>query len=272
MIKPSIFNAINFSPDFTRESKYFDVNLQRVRNIFSMAAGYLSFYFKPDVMPGATPTATFTIRFDDGNTGTASQSGVVVLTDGYVFFFELDLNYSVERGCYFQVTVDGYDDVIFSEKCRYIPDENLVAESIVTIIASNSDDTYGYISTYPACGFFEVSKLNENVFGNSKVEYNYSYGRKKILSSENFIKTRLTFQNLSMYQQNLLKVLCNCETLTIDGVVYYLVSDFTEKNKSDENEICDLQADFVLISDPTFFATGSTSVPSSFEPTNLFIS
>jgi hypothetical protein len=271
MIKPSIFNAINFSPDFARESKYFDAKLQRVKCIYSLAEAYLSFFFVPDTMPGTAPTASLVANFDDGNTGIFSQAGVVALTTGYVYFFKFSFDYSVERNCYFQVSVTGYDDIIFSEKCRYIPDENLVDENVVTVIASNNQDAGGYLKTYPACGFFEVSKLNENVFGNSKVEYKYSYGRTKILNSENFIKTRLTFLNLSMYQQNLLKFLCNCENLTIDGVSYYLASDFTEKNKDENNEICDLQADFVLISDPTFYATGSTSVPTSFEPTNLFI-
>jgi hypothetical protein len=272
MIKPSIYNALNFSNDFNRESKFFDAKLQRVKNIFSLADAYLSFYFKPSAMPeGAAPTATLTVDFNDG-TVTTGSSGVLTLTDGYIYFFEMAFNYSVERFGVFRLTMDGYDDIIFSEISKFIPAADLVTESIVKIIAYNNDATHGYLtSTYPACAFFEVSKLNENVFGNSKVEYKYSYGRVKILNSENYIKTRLTFNNLSMYQQNLLKFLCNCENLTIDGVGYYLASEFTEKNKNEENEICDLQADFVLISDPTFFATGAAEMPGAIDPTNLFI-
>ena len=35
--------------------------------------------------------------------------------------------------------------------------------------------------------FFKFSKLNSDIFINKKTEYEYSYGRRKILSSENNI-------------------------------------------------------------------------------------
>jgi len=119
-------------------------------------------------------------------------------------------------------------------------------------------------------GFFQVSELNNKIHGVEKVEYSYSYGRKKILSAENFIKTRFTFLNLSMYQQNLLKWLCNCETLTINGVSYQLITDFTERNKDDLNEVCDLQADFIEVSQ-SFAIAGSSEKASSIAPNNLFM-
>jgi hypothetical protein len=167
--------------------------------------------------------------------------------------------------------IDGYDDIIFSEECDFTPANDIIPTEIVKIIAYNNDDTHGYIDvTYPAVGFFEVSELNKNVFGTNKVEYAYSYGRKKILNAENFIKTRITFLNLSMYQRNLLQALCNCENLLINGVAYYLVSDFTEVNKNEENEIWDLSAEFVTVADPTFFAVGASEMPGKINQENLF--
>ena len=73
-----------------------------------------------------------------------------------------------------------------------------------------------------------------------------------------------------MYRQNLLKWLCNCQTLTIDGVGYCIVSDFTEKNKDENSEICDLQADFLEV-DGAMTLIGAASTPSPIRNNNLFI-
>jgi hypothetical protein len=218
-------------------------------------------------MPGgADPVATL----DFSNGGSIDAAETVKLTDGYVYKFYI-YGITLTGEFYMNVTVAGYADIIFSELCEFVPSTDLSERSIVQIIAYNNDDTHGYVSSgYPGCGFFEVSELNKNAFGTNKVEYNYSYGRKKILNAENFIKTRMTFLNLSMYQRNLLQTLCNCENLNIGGVAYYLVSDFTEVNKNEENEIFDLSAEFVTVADPTFFAVGSTEMPSSLKSTNFF--
>jgi hypothetical protein len=268
MIKSAIFNAINFSDDFSRESKYFDTFLQRNQSILSTATAYLSFYFEPDEMPEAEPTGT--IYFSNAK-GTVLFSRpadhVIELEDGYIYFFSLSTLTAIPD--HFYVKFSDSDEIIYSEKCRYVATADLYKENILTIIASNNDDRYGYVSTYPACGFFEFSEFNCRLFGNQKTIYNYSFGRQKILSSENFIKTRLTFVNLSMYQQNLLKTLCNCENVSINGVNYYLVSDFTELNKSEDNEICDLQAEFARV-DQSFFMDGSNSMPGNLKPKDLF--
>jgi hypothetical protein len=274
-IQPSIFNAVNFTPDFNRESKFFDVNLQRKRNIISSTANssgcYMYFYFKPAVVPGAAPAVQFVLTYSDGSSASLSADRTLTMTDGYIYFFTVARSTPKAGKCTFLLTISGYTDVCYSEECEFILATDLVTESVVEIIAYNNDETHGYISsTYKTCAFFQVHELNNKVFGNNKVEYNLSYGRKKILSSENFIKTRLTFIDLTMYQQNLLKTLCNCENLTINGVAYYLVSDFTEISKDENNEICDLRAEFIETTNPTFFAVGATQLPGNLQPSNLF--
>ena len=89
------------------------------------------------------------------------------------------------------------------------------------------------------------------------------------MSSENNIAKRITFVNLSMYQQNLLKWLCNCENLFIDGVKYELISDFTELLADENSEIKDLRADFVE-AEQSFFATGSSLAPKK-QAENFFL-
>lgn len=275
MIKSSKYNAINFSKDFNRESKFFDSSLQRVRNIIATTANgskcFLSFEFIPATMPVSIPASTLTGVFQDG-TGfiKATYDRVVELTDRYIYFFEIGIDVPKKGIWYFFTRVTGYTDILYSEECEMILSDDIASENIVEVIASNSDETHGYLTDdYQACGFFRVSELNGKIFGCDKVEYKYSYGRSKILSSENFIKTRFIFVNLSMYQQNLLKWLCNCENLTINGVAYQLVSDFTERNKNEENEICDLQAEFVEV-EQSFFEIGSAEMPTDLNIKNLF--
>jgi hypothetical protein len=272
MIKPAKHNAINFSDDFNRESIFFSPELQRSENILSYCAGYLSFSFTPSSMPESVPTATLTSHFINGLADTSYiHDYVIELTDSYIYFFRLFNEYPVGIRR-MSIYIVGYEDEpIYSELTNILSALSLAENGIVTLVAYNNDNTHGYLNeTYPACGFFQFSEFNCQVFGNEKVVFNYAYGRKKILSSENYIKTRLTFCNLSMYQQNLLKWLCNCENLTINGVAYCLVSDFIEKNKDELNEICDLQAEFIEV-DNSFFATGADSVSSIIKPSNLFM-
>ena len=269
MITAPSYNCIDFTSDFARESKFFDASLQRKKGLISQCEAYLSFEFTPDTMPEAAPQAVLTFFNDNGSEDSINHEDVIELTSSFIYFFDFS-TLIVEGEGYLRLQITGYDDVVFSERCEFINNANLAAREIVTVIASNNDDRHGYISDYPTCGFFEVHGLNGDQFGNSKVEYSYSYGRKKTLSSENFIKKRLTFIGLSMYQQNLIKWLCNCENLTIDGVSYCLVSDFTEKLKDENNEICDLQAEFVPVV-ANQFTTSSTSAPTRITPSNLFI-
>jgi hypothetical protein len=91
-----------------------------------------------------------------------------------------------------------------------------------------------------------------------------------ILSSENQIIKRLTFLDLTMYNQNILKWLCNCENLFIDGVQYNLISDFMELAKDENSEICSLRADFIE-ANQSFFAKPATQLPTDVFPNQFFI-
>ena len=270
MINTFPYNCLNFSNDFNRESKYFNPQLQRGLNLIaSPLSGYLSFEFIPSVMPESAPTAVLHIN-SSVQSNSRSHDSVVTLADRYIYFFTITgISVSDEIDAY--VTINGYTDIIQAEKFECVAIASLPARKIISLVGYNPDDTYGYFgSTHPICGLFEYSELNSRMFGNEQTEYNYSYGRKKILSSENFIKTRITFVNLTMYRQNLLKWLCKCQTLTINGVAHYLVSDFVEKNKDENNEICDLQADFVPVAQSNAI-TGATEAPGAIKPTNLFM-
>jgi len=275
MIKPSIFNAINFTDDFNRESKYYDAKRQRVKNIISSTATdcFLTFVFKPSTMPvGADPVATLTSHWKNGDTRTLDHANVVKLTDMYVYYFEMTNYYLKDGEVYFDVTVAGYDDIIYSEICDFVLSSDFVSRNIVQIIAYNNNNNRGYVDvTYPACMFIEVSDFNCNEVQENKTEYKYSFGRSEILDNEIYIKKKMTFINPSMYQRNLLKILCGLQNKTINGIEYCLVGDFVDVQRNDGSEIWDLEANFVLKADPTFYATGATQAPSSIDPTNLFI-
>lgn len=273
MIKASIFNAVNFSDDFNRESEHFDPWLQRAKNFLSSSVAgevFLSFKYTPAVMPETAPAGLLALYSDSGFFDTIASARVVELDDCLIYFFDPVSLIDSDNG-FLLFSIIGVNDVLYSEKVNFVIASELSEKGIVKIQAYNNDETQGYISEdYPAAGFFKFSKFSCYLFGNEKTEYNYSYGKKMILDSEIFIKTRLTFVGLSMYQQNLLKILCNCQNLLINGVGYCLVSDFTEKNKSEENEICDLQAEFVEI-DQEFFKAGSPAVASDLRIRNLFM-
>lgn len=277
-LKPAICNAVNFTNDFTRRSKFFNMDLQRQRCIIANTSTYLFFYFKPDIAPETPPTATMTAFYYNGSTTTIPEVESILLADEITYLYIFDINdFTLPTGAdyFFSMEVDGYAARIFSEHCSCFDTANFPDESIFQVLSINDDatqapaTTYQTVGTFPATGFFEVSEIGRDQFGNDKVEYNYSYGRKLILSSENYIKKRFTFVNLGGYQQNLLKFLCNMNTVTINGIQYCLVSDFTEKNKDELNEICDLTADFVA-SEQSFMADGATEMPTNFNPDNLF--
>jgi len=271
MIKTFVYNAVNFSTDFIRTSKYFDPNLQRKRNIIAPVTGVLSFEFIPGAMPPTAPTATLTTHLSNGTTVQLAHTNVVTLTNSYIYRFNISSIGLIAGNCDFFVTVEGYTDIIFSEKCEAYELADCSENNLKRVIAYNNDDTRGYISsTYPACGFFHVSELNRDQFGNDKVEYKMSRGRTMILDSDNYIKTNLTFIGLSMYQQNLLKWLCNCHVTSINGVTYYLLGELKEERKDTSNEICDLQGTFIAAGGElsTFAATEAAQ---TFEPTNLFM-
>jgi hypothetical protein len=181
---------------------------------------------------------------------------------------------NVNSDVYFSVSStddEGTITSIYSELYTIKSNDYLAENSIHKVTAYNNDNRHGYLNLQTkAFGYFTIEGYWSDIFVNNKVEYAYSYGRKMILSSENQIIKRLTFLDLTMYNQNLLKWLCNCENLFIDGKQYNLISDFTELGKDENSEICSLRADFVE-ANQSFFAQPSMQVPTDVFPNQFFI-
>lgn len=254
MIYPAKYNGINFSSDFTRESPIYNFDNQRKLNIVPVNSDikYLSFFWRDTEVP----TVSFSIISELSIIDVPVDSSVE-LVDGTIFYFKIiteTMDFNVKNYIKLQIN----EDIIYSEYFKTKSISYLAENEICHIIASNNDDRHGYLSKQ-AFGFFKFSKFKYDIFLNKKTEYEYSYSRKKILKSENQIGKRFIFHDLTMYQQNLLKWLCNCENLSIDGVDYELISDFTEIESDPNSEIMSLQADFVEVNQ-SFFSDGSVNL------------
>lgn len=273
MITAMIHSTVDFTANLSRAGCFFENLLQRGCNIIS-DDGVLVFEYTPAVM-GAEPTTSLScfVNHSEVAEATITHAHAIELEYSWILFYDLSTISKIAligTGVWdFMLEIDG--EIIFSECCEYCAEGELAENSIYKVEGYNDDYTHGYLDdTYPGIGFFKVSDLNNKVFGSDKVEFKYSYGRSKILRSENYLKTRLTFCMLTLYQQNLLKYLCNCQNLLINDISYQLVSDFAEQNKDTLNEICDLQADFVLTAQPVNEPT-NTERKQSVKPSNLFI-
>ena len=241
--------------------------------------------YKPDKWGSTFMFADFDFSYNDRNLGLVYTE---IARDFKIKGFPLMPHFEYNGGFFFNFEIPEdnlglqnsptYFEVIIveSEKiCSEIYDikstDYFTENKIIHISAYNNDARRGIITElYPALGFFQTTGFNEDVFVNTKTEYEYSYNRKKILSSENNIAKRLTFVNLSMYQQNLLKWLCNCENFLIDGVQYELISDFTELLSDENSEVKDLRADFIP-TNQSFFGNGSGIAPNNVFPTDFFM-
>jgi hypothetical protein len=269
MIQPAIHSTIDFTSNLNRAGLDFYNDSQRGFNLIS-DKGILVFKYTPAAM-GAEPTTELTNYFNhsDAVAETNTHSFAIELEDSWILFYDLSAIDFAPGIWDFMLEIDG--EIVFSECCEYFAAADLAENSIYKIKGYNDDYRYGYLDdTYPGIGFFKVRDLNNKAFGVDKVEFKYSYGRTKILRAENYIKTRLTFCDLTLYQQNLLKFLCNCQNLLINDVNYQLVSDFTEVNKDNLSEICDLQADFVT-TEQAYFDFASTERKQSIKPGNIFV-
>lgn len=267
MISPSKYNGINFSENFTRESESFNFDNQRKKNVISKAGfEFLSFYSDSVLEPAIVKL----FLINSYALVTIIPSNKIVLSVGFIYFFSVapeNLLYIDDVCLCVQIDNEKIYSEIYSVKSASYLTENEICE----LTAYNADFRHGYLDvTYPAFGFFRFSKLNSDIFINDKVEYKYSYGRKKILSSENNIGKRFTFLDLTMYQQNLLKWLCNTENLFIDGVQYQLISDFTELLADENSELKDLRADFIEV-EQSFFGKASTKYPNNIFPDKFFM-
>lgn len=270
MIHSAFYNGINFSGDFARTSDLINFDLQRIKYILpqDQEIKWLSFFTDTtDTITSATLAAK-----SEGEDVVINSETPEDITSGQLIYFKIPANtLNHSQRTYFEVRIssDGNDDEVICSEFYVVQNFATRKKNSLKITAKNNDSRHGFLED-EAFGFFQSVGLNENFFINKKVEYEYSYGRKKILQSENNIGRRITFKDLSAYNQNLLKWLCNCELLYIDGVQYELISDFTELLADEFNEIRDLKADFVAV-EQSFFGTGSASTPKNIFTSEFFI-
>lgn len=263
MIYSPKYNGINFSGDFNRTSEKYNYSLQRRKGVlFKKLIGVFQI------------NTNLSFHCDYANTVDSAKlhiiSSVGVIEKAQSSFQKIESNtkiifnftfatgdFTVGRDVHFKFEYNG--QYIYSEFYEVTD-----GFDVCLITGENADDRHGYLSN-ESFGIFRYSTLKRDIFINKKVEYEYSYGRKKILSSENQIAKRFTFTDLTMYYANLLKWLCNCESFAINGTSYQLISDFTELESDPNSEVLSLQADFVEVNQ-SFVSTGATELP-----TNIFI-
>jgi len=256
MIQPAKYNGINFSYGINRESEMFDFDRQRVRNILpaGVEIKYLSFEFSGYL---TDPTPSLRIENIGINEYFINPSSSQIIGANYIFYFEIAADKLLENvSARFEVISPVSNEKIYSEIYKVRAVEWMLQNEIMSFTAYNNDNRFGYL-TNQSFGFFNYSKVGSDFFATEKKEYEYSYSRKLILSAENQICKRFSFHNLTMYNQNLLKWLCNCQNLYIDGVAYQLISDFSESLNDKSSEILDLTADFVEVNH-SFFSAGNT--------------
>lgn len=257
-VKTAKYNGINFSKSFLMENDLIDYSLQRKKNYLPKAElKYLSFYAENLGLVSILQYYKIYAVVEGIEYGIASDSFLTITgTSGVVFFVIPDSVLQENKDIYFVVRNSGANTV-YSEIYTVKSQEFCTENNIVTITAKNNDNRHGYLINQ-AFGCFKTSGFGENVFVNTKTEYSQSYNRKKILESENNIARRIVFEDLTRYDQNLLKWLCNCENLYIDGVQYQLISDFSDILNDNSSEIQDLQADFIEV-EQSFFNVGADS-------------
>jgi hypothetical protein len=260
MIYPAKYNGVDFSGNFARESNRYDFDSQRIRNVLpSKSIYYLSFRVADPIIDIASATLKVISSVGSHTVPTTQRTNEAVNFDYNVYYSLTAADLPIGEDVCFVFSCDDY--VIYSEIYHIVAQNKLSDLEICTVTASNDDNKHGYLQKR-AFGFFKISKFKSDIFLNSKVEYKYSYSRNKILKSENQIGKRFTFLDLTMYNANLLKWLCNCENLFIDGVQYQLISDFTELETDDNTETMSLRADFVEYTQ-SFFSGSSDKLPSA---------
>ena len=266
MIQSAYHNGINFSGDFSRTNELINFNAQRRAGYFILNSNvkYLSFSWDKIT----TPLVCKLYVISSLSTSEFSPSYYEVIGTTTIFYFTIGSDFlDLDVLNYCKLKID--EDVVYSEYF-HTKDINFANENhILHLTATNNDNRHGFL-TREAFGFFQVTGFNEPFFINEKTEYKYSYSRTKILSSENNVARRITFKNLTNYNQILLKWLCNCENFFIEGVQYELISEFTELLNDENSEIKDLRADFIK-SEQSFFGAGALVAPTNVFPTEFFM-
>ena len=279
MLKTALHNGINFTGSANRASGLLSFGLNSSKQIIPRDVNVKYLLFYTDYLISQISLATLTAKSENADVEFTGAT-FTDLTTGTLITFQIPANYlHISKSTFFELKVDiayQISEIQVFEATEFICSDIFEVQSIakmqdagwVHITAKNNDNRHGFL-TNEAFGFFQKTGFNEDIFINKKTEYEYSYGRKKILSSENNVAKRFTFKNLSNYQQNLLKWLCNSENLFIDGVQYELISDFTELLSDENSEVKDLRADFVE-AEQSFFATGSNLTPKK-QAENFFL-
>lgn len=268
-VKTAKYNGLNFSKLFLRESDVIDYSLQRKKNYLPASElKYLSFFVEGLTYAFELLSYKIYAVVDGLETSITADSYLgITSTSGIVFFVIPDSVLQENKDIYFVVRNSGVNTV-YSEIYTVKSQEFCTENNILTITAKNDDNRHGYL-TNQAFGVFKTSGFGEDVFVNTKTEYAQSYNRKKILESENNIARRIVFEDLTRYDQNLLKWLCNCENLYIDGVQYQLITDFSDILNDNSSEIQDLQADFIEV-EQSFFNAGSDFPAKNVFSKNMF--
>jgi hypothetical protein len=262
MITAAKHNGIDFSTNKDRANNLTDLNLQRLRSVIPIGVEIAHLVFESDSIVDNPSFAVF-----GDATIIATQAEKITLTGSFVYIYKFTVTVGTPGDdVYFSFT-DG-ESRVYSELCTLRSSEWMAENGYNLVTGANADNRHGFI-TKEAFGYFKFSELATDIFLNEKKEYDYSYSRKKILSSENQIGKRLTFENLNMYNQILLKWLCNCEILTINGYSYQLISDITDLMADENSEIKDLRADFVEVTQ-SFFNRASNQSPLNTFTKNFF--
>jgi hypothetical protein len=278
MILPAKYNGIDFSNNFTRSGGLIDFENQRVKGFLNrdVEAKHVSFFHGLEQAVRLSYVSKFG-EFIFPPYSSIERDG------GVISFFKLLKIFLPSAGTKVYLRALLFDKQFFNDPTDWIYLGSLFSEiyevqntafftqnNIAYITGQNANNNNGYLLNQ-AFGYFQILNFKTDFFLTKKVEYAYSYSRKKILSAENQIGKRFTFLNLSMYNQNLLKWLCNCETLTIDGVAYQLISDFTEIDMNESSELCSLRADFIEVNQSFFSATSSNKPAKDIFPTNFYM-
>lgn len=268
MIYPAKYNQINFSPDFTRDDGLYNYSNQRVKDYIADDYGIPNLVFFSDSTAEPTNVSVLAHYRNSVQEITADVDPFITITNGFVIILSIPFDtLTIGEDVFFSVNVDGV--IVYSEIYKVTTSDKMPQLGYISISANNNDDKHGFISK-GVLAFFKASKFKSDIFLNKKIEYEYSYSRKKILSSENQIGKRFTFHDLTMYNSNLLKWLCNCENLSIDGVSYQKISDFNELESDLNSEIVSLQADFVE-AEQSFFTSGAQKPPVNIFTKNFYM-
>ena len=257
MIQPAKYNGIDFSATLNRRSGLINYESQRVKNYLPVdeVIETLSFYVSGYATP---PAVALKCILPSGSEINYNAIETIDYQDGKIYFFKITAN-TLPINKYVQFCFIANSEKCYSEYYRTTNLAWLASNDIVKVHAFNNNNKYGFTENQ-IFGYFKTTNFNSDKIGTKKKEYEYSYGRKLLLSAENYTIKHFSFCDLTMYNKNLIKQICNCNNLYINDVKYQLIGEFTESLVDPKSEIVDLEADFVE-ANTSFFTNGATEKP-----------